>query len=136
MNRVVVAARVLLALPLLIFGLDGFFEFLPRDVYPEHGARAEAFLNALVGSGYAWPLIKTTEVLVALALLSGRFVPLALVVFAPVLVNIIGFHLTMEREGTGLAFTLAALAGFLAWSYRASFRPLLAERPKPLLPEG
>ena len=136
MKWAVVAARVLLALPLLVFGLDGFFAFLPRDIYPEHGARAEAFLNALVGSGYAWPLIKTTEVLVALALLSGRFVPLALVIFAPVLVNIVGFHLTMEREGTGLAFTLAALTGVLAWSYRASFRPLLAPERKPFSTEG
>ena len=128
MDKAVIVARVLLALPLLVFGLDGFFGFLPEDTYPEHGEMATAFLAALVDSGYAWTLVKAVEVTVAVALLSGRFVPLALVVFAPVLVNIVGFHLTMEREGLGLAFVLVLLTGFIGWSCRAHFRPLLSAR--------
>lgn len=127
----VVAARLLLALPLLVFGLDGLLGFLPTDTYPEHGEQATAFLEALVGSGYLWRLLKIVEILVALSLLTGRFVPLALVVFTPVVVNILGFHLTMEREGTGLAVLLVSLTGFLAWSYRAYFRPLLDPDAKP-----
>ena len=131
MNRAVVGARVLLALPLLVFGLDGFLGFLPEGTYPEHGQRAAAFLEALVGTGYLWKLVKAVEVLVALALLTGRFVPLALVVLMPVLVNIVGFHLTMEREGTEMAFVLVLLTAFLAWSYRAYFRALLVPDAQP-----
>jgi len=47
------------------------------------------------------------------------------VVIAPVIVNIVGFHLTMEREGTWLAVYLVAFTAFLAHAYRASFRSLL-----------
>lgn len=128
---VVVAARVLLALPFLVFGLDGLIGFLPADVYPEHGERAAAFFEALV-SGYAWPLLKVVEVTVALALLVGRFVPLALAMITPVVVHILCFHLTMEPEGTPLAITLALLTAFLAWAYRAHFRAMLEPNAKPL----
>ncbi|MGI9432514.1 MAG: DoxX family protein [Myxococcota bacterium] len=131
MSWIVIGARVLLALPFLIFGLDGLLEFLPRDVYPEHGEQAAAFHAALVDSGYAWELLKGVEVLVSIALLTGRFVPLALAVITPVVVHILGFHATMEREGTELAVVLVALTAFLAWAYRAHFRPMLAPHAKP-----
>lgn len=131
MDRLVLGARVLLALPFLVFGLDGLFEFLPRDVYPEHGARAAAFQAEIVGSGYLWELLKVVEVTIALALLTGRFVPMALAALVPVLACILGFHLTMEREGTGMAIVLIMLTGFLGWSYRQHFAGLLAPNAKP-----
>ena len=131
MNRMVVAARIVLALPLLIFGLDGLLGFLPEGTYPEHGPQAAKFLEAIVGSGYLWQVLKIAEVTVAIALLSGRFVPLALVVLSPIVVNIVGFHLTMELEGTPLALLLVVLLAFLAWAYRASFRPLFQSDAQP-----
>lgn len=131
MGWIVLGARVLLALPFLVFGLDGLLEFLPRDVYPEQGEQAAAFHAALVDSGYAWELLKGVEVIVSIALLTGRFVPLALAVITPVVVHILGFHLTMEREGTELAVVLVALTAFLAWAYRAHFRSMLARDAKP-----
>lgn len=124
-TRLVFAARLALALPLLVFGLDGLLNFLPADTYPEHGPRAAEFLSAIQGSGYLWQILKLAEVAVGLALVLGKFVPLALVVIAPVIVNIVGFHLTMEREGTWLAVYLVACTAFLAYAYRASFRSLL-----------
>jgi len=131
MNRMVVPARIVLALPLLIFGLDGLLGFLPQDTYPEHGPQAARFVEAIVGSGYLWQVLKIAEVAVAIALLSGRFVPLALVVLSPIVVNIVGFHLTMEPEGTALALLLVVLLAFLAWAYRASFRPLFKSDAQP-----
>ena len=131
MNRLVVAARIVLALPFLIFGLDGLLGFLPADVYPEHGSQATEFLEAIMGSGYLWQVLKIVEVAVAISLISGRFVPLAIPVISPVVVNIVGFHLTMEPEGTWLALLLVVLLAFLAWAYRASFRPLLVASAGP-----
>lgn len=132
----VLGARVLLALPFLVFGLDGLVGFLPPSVYPEHGEQAAAFQSALVGSGYAWRLLKVVEVSVAVALLVGRFVPLALAVVTPVVIHILGFHLTMEPEGTGLAVVLVSLTAFLAWAYRAHFRPMLAANAQPFPEEN
>lgn len=50
--KIELAARLALALPLLVFGLDGLFGFLPADSYPEHGARAAEFLRVIQESGY------------------------------------------------------------------------------------
>ena len=61
------------------------------------------------------------------ALLTGRFVPLALTVLAPIIVNIVAMHLFLPSSGAELSLTalVIGLEVFLAWSYRAAFRPLL-----------
>ena len=128
-TKLVLAARLALALPLLVFGLDGLLNFLPPETYPDHGPRAAEFLRVVQGSGYVWQLMKLTELAVGLALLVGKVVPLALVVIAPVIVNILGFHLTMEHQGTWLALYLVALASYLAWVHRSSYRTLFVESP-------
>lgn len=121
------AARVLLGLTFFVFGLSGFIDFMPPppDTMPEG---ALAFGTALMKTGYMFPLIKGTEVLVGVLLLLNRFVPLALVILAPVLVNIAAFNLILARSGAGLVAVLVALQLYLAWVHRAAYRPLLAPR--------
>ncbi len=120
-------ARVLLGLVFFVFGLDGFLHFVPQPTTPPpEGAMNLAI--AFLQSGYLFPLIKGTEVLGGLLLLSNRFVPLALVLLAPVVVNIAAFHLFLAPEGTWLALALVAVEITLAWAYRAAYRPLLAVR--------
>ena len=87
-----------------------------------------AFAGALLRSGYMFPLIKGTEVAVGALLLANRFVPLALVVIAPVIVNIFAFHAFLAPSGVVLASVLAALEIALAWAHRSAYRPLLAAR--------
>ena len=126
-RRAAVAARVLLGLVFLVEGADGFLHVLPPWPSTPEGGR---FIGALVGSGYLWPLLKLTEAACGLALVAGRFVPLALVVLAPVLVNVVGFQAALG-VGWVLAFDLALLVpyGFLVWAYRRSFRGVLAAQP-------
>ena len=120
-------ARVLLGLAFTITGLDGFLHFLPQPTTPPpEGAMALAI--ALMKSGYMVPLIKGTELAAGLLLLSNRFVPLALVLLAPVVVNIVAFHAFLAPEGLGLAIALLGIELALAWAYRAAYRPLLAPR--------
>ena len=88
-SKLPTVARVLMGVPFLVFGLNGFLHFLPTPPMP---AAAGAFVGALAASGYLFPVLKTVEVAAALLLLSGRFVPLALTLLAPVLVNIVAFH--------------------------------------------
>ena len=112
-----------------VFGLNGFLHFIPQP--PMSGPPAE-FLGAIVASGYLFPLLKGTEVArYGLLLLSGRFVPLALTVLAPVLVNIVSFHLFLAPAGLPLPLVLVALEVFLAWSYRSVFAPVLNPRAVP-----
>src|SRR5262249_33862058 len=99
------AARLFLGLTFTVFGLNFFLHFLPMPTPPP---RAGAFLGALFASGYLFPLLKGTEVAAGLLLLGGRFVPLALAVLAPVLVNVIGFHLALEPSGLPVPIAMLA----------------------------
>lgn len=124
------AARSLLGLIFFVFGLNGFLGFLPQ---PAMSAEAGAFAGALAATGYMFPLIKSIEVLAGLALLSNRFVPLALTVLAPISVNIFAFH-TFLSPGLALPVVIIALQLLLAYAYRAQFRGVLQASAKPALP--
>lgn len=119
------AARLFLGLVFTVFGLNFFFHFLPTPAAP---ARAAAFAGALFGSGYFFPLLKVTEVAAGLLLLSGRFVPLSLAVLAPIVVNIVGFHLFLAPAGLAVPLAVLAAEIYLAWTYRAAFAPMLHAR--------
>jgi uncharacterized membrane protein YphA (DoxX/SURF4 family) len=119
------AARLFLGLVFTVFGLNFFVHFLPTPTPPPGAA---AFAGALFASVYLFPLLKTIEVVMGLLLLTGRFVPLSLAVLAPIVVNIVGFHLFLAPSGTPLALALLAAELYLAWTYRAAFAPMLRAR--------
>lgn len=127
-NKAVTVVRVLLGLIFFVFGLNGFLHFLPQP--PMSGPPA-AFAGALFATGYMFPLVKGTEVAASILLLSNRFVPLALALLAPVVVNIVGFHLFLAPSGLALPIVCLALELFLAWSYRSAFRPMLQAKTAP-----
>jgi uncharacterized membrane protein YphA (DoxX/SURF4 family) len=116
------AARLFLGLVFTVFGLNFFLHFLPMPAAPP---RAAAFAGALFASGYLFPLLKATEVVAGLLLLGGLFVPLALAVLAPIIINIVGFHLFLEPSGLPIPLALLAAELYLAWSYRSAFAPML-----------
>lgn len=123
-------ARLLLGAPLLVFGLNGFLNFIPQPTTPI-APGAAAFSSALAQTGYMMPLIGLTLLVVGALLLINRFVPLALVLFAPFIVNSLAFHLFLERSGLPPACVFLGLWLFLAWSHRAAYRPLLTARLAP-----
>lgn len=123
-------ARILLGLPLLVFGLNAFFNFIPQPTTPlPEGAMA--FAGALMKSGYMMQLIGLTHLTVGVLLVTNRFVPLALALFAPFMVNSIAFHIFLEHSGLPMAMVFLALELYLAWAYRRAFAPMLAARTLP-----
>jgi hypothetical protein len=120
-------ARVLLGLVFFVFGLNYFVPFFPppKDPMPEG---LVAFSGALMKTGYMLPLLKGTEVLVGALFLANRFVPLALAVLAPVIVNIVAVHAFLAPSGLPVALVVLALELYLAWAHRAAFRPMLQAR--------
>lgn len=124
------AARLLLGLVFFVFGLNGFLSFVPppSEPMPEGAVKLG---TAFMESGYLFQLIKGTEVIAGLLLLCNRFVPLALILLAPVVVNILAFHLWLLPSGTGLSLALLGLTAYLAWAYRQAFAPLLSPRAHP-----
>jgi hypothetical protein len=121
------AGRVLLGLLFLVTGLNGFFDFLPRPTEPMP-EQAMAFAGALMQSGYLFPLLMATQLIAGVLLLANRFVPLALALLAPVVLNILAFHLFLAPPGTGLAVVVTVLELALAWGYRNAYRGMLASR--------
>lgn len=120
--------RYLLGTIFFVFGLNGFLGFLPQ---PEMPPEAGAFLGALDGAGYMFPLIKGIEVLAGLLLLTNRLVPLALTILAPIVVNIVAFHAFLAPDSMAITIAVLAMEIYLAWSYRNSFRGVLAARAEP-----
>jgi uncharacterized membrane protein YphA (DoxX/SURF4 family) len=121
------AARVLMGLIFAVFGLNMLLNFLPQPTTPLP-ERAVAFAGALMKTGYLYQLTAWTEVLVGALLLANRFVPLGLALIAPVVVNIVAFHVFLAPSGLVLAVVVLALEIYLAWAYRAAFRTMLAAR--------
>jgi hypothetical protein len=121
-------ARVLLGLVFFTFGLDGFLHFVPQPDPSTLPPGCVAFAGALMATGYMFPLIKGTEVIVGALLLANRFVPLALALLAPVMANIVLFHAFLAPSGVALPIMLVALQLFLAWTHRRAYGPMLVAR--------
>ena len=121
-------ARLLLGLAFTVFGLNGFLHFIPQPPFP-HGSAAEHFFIATGGNGYM-AFVFAVQLACGLALLAGLFVPLALIVVAPVVVNILLFHATMAPAGLPPGLVVAALWVVVAvrhWpAFAGLFRPRFA----------
>jgi hypothetical protein len=127
------AARLLLGAIFTVFGLNGFLHFIPQ---PPPAGLVAVFVGGLGASGYFFPLLKGTEVIVGLLLLGNRFVPLALTVLAPIVVNIVAFHAFLAPSGIALPLVIVALGLYLAYTERAVFAPLLQARSSEPVPQS
>src|SRR6266446_6031709 len=91
MRTVSAIARYLAGVLFLVFGLNGFLHFIPL---PPPGGIAGQFMGALYASHYL-VVIFAFQIIAAVLLLVNRYVPLAVAVLAPVIVNILSFHALM-----------------------------------------
>jgi len=123
-------ARFLMGLMFFVFGLNGFLNFIPQPKTPMPDG-AMAFAGALMKTGYMFPLVMGTQLLVGVLLLLNRFVPLALAFITPIIVGIITFHLFLAPSGIAPGIVVLILDLYLAWAYRGAFRPMLAMRTTP-----
>jgi uncharacterized membrane protein YphA (DoxX/SURF4 family) len=123
MRVVRLIARILLGLIFTVFGLNGFLHFLPMP--PMSGPPAE-FFGALFHTGYMIRLIFADQVLGGVLLLIGLAVPFALLLLAPIVLNIFLFHLFLAPSGLPLALIVVILEVFLAWTYWELYVPLFA----------
>jgi uncharacterized membrane protein YphA (DoxX/SURF4 family) len=120
--------RTLMGLAFFVFGLNGFLNFMPP---PPKMPQAALDFMTLMQKSYLLHLVAGTQLLVGALLLVNRFVPLALALLAPVVVNIVAFHLFIDPSGIVIAFVVLLLELYLAWAYRAAFCPMLAARNTP-----
>jgi len=117
-------ARILLGLLFLVFGLNGFLHFIPMA--PPAGLAGQ-YMGALFLSHYLVAVFLLQTIGGAL-LLANRFVPLALVLLGPVLVNILLFHALMAPEGMPVALFATVLWARLFYAVRRAFAGVLVQR--------
>ena len=122
MKIATIIVRVLLGLVFVVFGSNAFLHFIHTPPLPH--TPAGNFLNALFVSHYVF-FVAICQIVGGLLLLIGFFVPLGLVLLGPVIVNIVCYHVFMDRSGLPLALVITALSLFLLWRYRSSFAGLL-----------
>ena len=117
-------ARVVLGLVFVVFGMNGFLNFMPMGPVP---ALAGEFAGALIQSHYM-VVVLTLEIVCGLLLVTNRYALLATTFIAPVIVNILLFHIFMAPAGLPVAALVAALWVVSAYPYRALLSPLFQRR--------
>jgi hypothetical protein len=121
MNTVNTVARYVLGLAMLVFGANKFLHFMPN---PELPAEAGAFMGALDGSGYIFPILGIAYIIAGLCLVLNKAVPFALIVLVPVSINIVAFHLVYAPAGILFAAIIAVLNLLLIYANWDRFKSL------------
>jgi putative oxidoreductase len=124
MNYIFVIARVLLGLVFTVFGLNGFLHFFQNPPVP---SLAGQFMGALLGSHY-YVIAFGTELIGGALLLSNRYVPLALTLLGPVIVNILSFHMFLDSENMAPAIVVTVLWFVVFSQVRSSFAGLFVAK--------
>lgn len=121
MKITLIIARSLMGLMFLFSSITFLFKLITP---PEPSGTVKVFNDGLEASIYLLPTAKIIELICGIAFLSGMFVPLALILIAPILVNIVLIHVFLAPEGLPLAIVLALIYLFVAYSQRERFKPL------------
>jgi putative oxidoreductase len=122
MKIAVIIIRVLIGLLFLFASVTYFLNVFPPQEMP---GNAGTFMKGLEAAGYLLPLVKAIELLCGIAFVTGRFVPLALVLIAPIAINILLVHAILLPEGLPIAVLLVAGLIFLAYADFDKYKPLL-----------
>jgi len=124
MKIVTLIARLLLGLIFVVFGLNGFLNFIKG---PMPSGLAAQFVGALVLSHYFW-VVAAIQVAGGVLLLVNRYVPLALVLLGPVIVNIICYHVFLNPSGAVPAAVVTVLWLIVFYGKRQYFSGILVQR--------
>ena len=137
MKVLLILLRLVLGSIFFVYGLDGFLHFMP----PNPVSYQSGTLSELINSGYLWTLLKATETVGGFLLLTDLYVPMALVILAPIIVNIFFFHLITNPKGwaigiypVGVTIVVSELA--LAWFYRKYFQGVFVRKAIAQIPQS
>jgi hypothetical protein len=123
-GRAYTSVRILLGLIFVLNSPIGVFDRSMLAMMGENNV-----LMQLWSLGYLMYVVKLIELVVGVALLSNRFVPLALIIIAPIVVSIIMAQTLLPGIGPVLGIVLAAMAGYLALAHWASYHHLFHSQP-------
>lgn len=126
MKIATIIARTLLGLVFVVFGLNGFFHFIPMGELPSPESPAGMFFTAVSTTGYM-KVVFLFQIIGGLLLLFNLLPVLGLVILCPIIFNIVLFHVTMAPSGLPLAIGIAVLALFLVGMYWDHYQHLIRQ---------
>ncbi len=127
MKIAILTARVLLGLLFLVSGLNGILHLMHPPPMPP--GDAAIFADLLMKTNYM-TFVSLLMLIAGLLLLVGRFVPLALTMLGPILVNILLFHFLVMHGGAAIGIVATLIELFLIYAYRRSFMGLFDAAPE------
>jgi uncharacterized membrane protein YphA (DoxX/SURF4 family) len=126
MKIAIVIIRTLMGILLVMTSVMFLFNLVPAPDPKEIPAGMKIFNDGLTASIYLVPLVKVIELICGLALISGRFVPLAAIVLFPISVNIVLVHAFLAPASIVAALFIFLGNIFLIFNYRKNYEPILA----------
>lgn len=134
--RLVAVVRLMMGTEFLLNGLNWWVKLI--GPYPSisdfaHRAPPPDFVGAMIQTGVMFHIVKATELLAGIALLTNRFVPLMLVAAFPVTVPVFIVDVILIHHLRGFFMGTGALLmnTFLLFSYLHCYRPMLNPRAQP-----
>jgi putative oxidoreductase len=124
MKIATIIVRILLGLLYAFFAAVVLFH-INLGEQPAPTGTAKTFMEGMMASVYLLPLIKITELICGIALITGLFAPLATVIIFPVSLNILFFHLFVAPDAIAMAIFIVLANLFLAYAYRDKYKPML-----------
>ncbi len=115
--------RTILGLGLILIGLGKLihFDFMPSPAFNED---ATLFIDSLNNTGYVLQVVAVLEIVIGLLLVFNKWVSFALILLAPITVNVLLFHLFLDSPGLFLAIIVVFLNAILIYKHWKSYRTL------------
>lgn len=113
--------RFLLAIILILIGLNKFFQFIPAPEIPEE---ASEFVGSLKATGYVIPVLGIVEIFIGLLLLFNKWVAFAVIALVPISLNVLLYHLFLDIPSIGIAALVAVINFILIYKLWPKYKPL------------
>lgn len=121
-SKLTMGLRIFFGLMMLIFGINKFAGFLPMPTIPGDGG---TLMGIYATSGFM-TLIGILEILIGIALIAGKYVPLAITFAVAIMFNAAVFHALHDVAGIGGAAVGLVLSLVLVYAYKDRFSSLLS----------
>jgi hypothetical protein len=103
--------RIALGIALIVFGANMIISFLPID--PPEGLPK-----------YIFSVVGVLEVFIGALLLLKKWIAFALILLAPISINILLFHLFLNIPGVAIAIVIVLFNAILIFKHWQQYKPL------------
>jgi hypothetical protein len=121
MKIAVIVVRILLGGMMAFAAVSYFFNLGDQ---PTPTGDMATVMGGFMATKYLFPLVKSIELISGLALITGKFMKLALIILLPITVNILLIHVFLAPADIPMAAAIFAAHLFLIYANWSSYKHL------------